>query len=102
MLFSITLHYTGTAADTHPYLDGHRRWLAEHSRAGRIILAGPLVPRNGGLVLAWCADQAAMQAMMEQDPFIVQQVARYEALACQPALVASGFPTCWAPDAKII
>lgn len=102
MLFSIILQYTKPATDIHPHLDAHRQWLVEHIKGGRIILAGPLEPRTGGLILASCPDTAAMQAMMEQDPFIVQQVASYAALACQPALIASGFPACWAPDAKII
>lgn len=102
MLFSIALHYTGNAADIQPHLDAHRQWLVEHIKGGRIIVAGPLEPRTGGLILASCPDQAAMQAMMEQDPFIVEQVASYAALACQPALIASGFPARWATDAAII
>lgn len=102
MLFSIHLQYTRAAADINPHLDAHRRWLIEHMKAGRIIVAGPLEPRTGGLIIACCADVAAMQAMMEQDPFITQQVASYQALACQPALIASGFAACWAPDARTI
>jgi len=102
MLFSITLHYTRAAADIAPHLDAHRQWLVEYIKRGSIILAGPLEPRTGGLILASCADMASMQAMMEQDPFIVEQVASYAAQACRPALVASGFPAGWAPDANVV
>jgi uncharacterized protein YciI len=102
MIYTVFLTYTRPPAEAAVHLDAHKAWLAAHVRAGRILLAGPLDPPTGGLILAACADRAALDALMARDPFIAHGVAAYEAHACAPALVAADFPARWAPGAAAV
>ncbi|QDD66712.1 hypothetical protein EJD96_22385 [Herbaspirillum seropedicae] len=102
MIFSIVLTYLRPIEEVNQHLDTHKAWLADNLRQGRILLAGPLAAGGGGLVLAACADEAELAAMMAQDCFIAQGVARYTAHACEPALAAAAFPVQWAPSARFI
>jgi uncharacterized protein YciI len=102
MLYSIVLTYTRPASEVNRHLESHKDWLFLNVQQGRIIFAGPLEPRTGGMVLASCADLEELTAMMERDAFIEHQVAEYRAYACAPALASADFPAKWAAGAKFI
>ena len=101
MIYTVFLTYARPMADVNAHLDGHKAWLVANVRTERILLAGPLEPRTGGLILATCADQDELDAMMARDPFIAHGVATYTSHACTPALVAADFPARWAPGAAV-
>jgi uncharacterized protein YciI len=102
MIYTVFLNYTRPMAEVNVHLDAHKAWLVANVRAGRIMLAGPLEPRTGGLILAACADQDELDAMMAQDPFIAHGVAAWESRACTPALAAADVPARWAPGAAAV
>ncbi len=102
MIFSIVLTYTRPIEEVNLHLDSHKAWLAAQLKQGRVICAGPLAAGGGGLILASCADEAELHAMMAQDAFISQGVASYQAHGCIPALAAVGLPAHWVPQATFI
>ncbi len=102
MIFSIVLTYTRPVEEVNQHLDTHKAWLAANLKQGRVIFAGPLAIGGGGLVLAVCADESELAAMMADDSFIANGVASYAAHACEPALAATAFPVQWAPSARFI
>ncbi len=102
MIYAILLTYTRPIEEVNQHLEPHKAWLVENVRQGRVIFAGPLESKTGGMVLACCADRDALEAMMAQDAFILHKVASYEAVACVPALASAEFPAHWASGAKFI
>lgn len=78
-MFVVTLTYTAplTAVDAH--LDAHRAWLAEGYAAGVFIASGPRLPRVGGVILA-TGERAALDAMLQRDPFARGNVATYDVI----------------------
>ena len=52
MLYVITLTYIRPLEEVDAHLDTHRAWLAEHTRGGRILVAGPLAALRGGTLYA--------------------------------------------------
>ena len=102
MLYTIVLSYTRPMPEIAEHLESHKTWLITHVQQGRIIFAGPLEPRTGGLILASCSSQDELDQMMAQDSFITGQVAEYKSYASTPALASVDFPARWAPDAKFI
>ncbi len=102
MIFSVILTYRRALEEVNQHLDTHKAWLVDNLRQGRVILAGPLEDKTGGMVLAVCADRNELESMMAKDSFISTGVASYQAYACSPALAAAQFPTRWAAEAKFI
>ncbi|NUT61879.1 YciI family protein [Herbaspirillum sp. C9C3] len=102
MIFFVVLTYLRPIEEVNQHLDTHKAWLAANLKQGRVIFAGPLAAGGGGLVLAACADEEELHAMMAQDCFVTHAVASYQAYGCAPALAAAGLPPHWAPQAKFV
>lgn len=102
MIHVVTLNYLRPVEDINQHLDAHKEWLIDNVRQGKVILAGPMEGRTGGLLLASCSDREELDAMMAQDPFIESGVASYEVYACVPALASLQLPPHWAPLAKFV
>lgn len=100
MLYVVMLTYVGPADEVQAHLDSHRDWLIEHARAGRILVAGPLEPRTGGLVLAHCSSRTELDGMLAEDSFYVHRLVDYDIRCFNPALRAAAFPEQWAGAAK--
>lgn len=100
MLFVVTLSYIRSLEEVDAHLESHRAWLDKHFQAGRIFLAGPLEPRTGGLLLAWCEDRAELESMLAEDSFNTHRVADYDVRCVAPTLRAEVFPAMWAPQAR--
>lgn len=102
MLFIVTLTYRQPPERIDEALGPHRAWLAEETRAGRLLVAGPLAPATGGLILARAEDRAALDALMAADPFVAHGLVDVTVLAFQPALRHADFPAHWAEAAQSI
>jgi uncharacterized protein YciI len=102
MLFIVTLNYRRPAQEIDAHLEAHRGWLVANTRAGRIVLAGPLEPRTGGLLIVHCTDRSELDGLLALDPFVIHQLVDVGVLCVSPALRHEAFPVQWAPEAKSI
>jgi len=100
MLFIVTLTYARPPDEVNPQLDAHRDWLIAQTAAGRILVAGPLEPRTGGLIVAHCDSRPELDHMMAQDPFVIENLVTVDVRCATPALRHPQFPARWASDAK--
>jgi uncharacterized protein YciI len=100
MLFIVTLSNRRPAEDIEAQQAGHRDWLVANARAGRIAVAGPLLPRTGGLIVAHCADRAELDQMMALDPFVMHGLVEVQVQCVAAALRHEAFPARWAAEAK--
>ncbi len=60
--------------------DMHMEYIAEAYRRGEILMSGPRVPREGGVVLLKTDDPAVAAEWAAGDPFAKHGVARYDVI----------------------
>ena len=90
-MFLILLDYVAPPAEIDRHVEAHRRHLAEQYEAGRLLLSGPQVPREGGVIIACVHTRDEAEAMMLRDPFVEADMVRYRVIefvarASHPAL----------------
>jgi uncharacterized protein YciI len=69
------------------HIDPHRAYLRDLHAKGLMLASGPLDPRSGGVLLLRVPDEgaaAALDAIRDGDPFVIQKVAQYELLPWLP------------------
>lgn len=62
----------------------HAEWLMKHYTSGRFLGSGSRVPRTGGVILARVASREEFLALLADDPFQINGVARYEVYEFAP------------------
>jgi uncharacterized protein YciI len=77
-MYLINLRYTGALAEIDDALDAHRVFLERYFAAGAFVLAGPKMPRDGGIILASSMDRERLDAILAEDPFAQQKLAHHE------------------------
>jgi len=71
-------------------MDAHVSWLKTHYESGLFVASGRQVPRKGGVILARSGDRAALEALLERDPFVQNGVARTDVIEFVPSMTAPG------------
>jgi len=91
-LFVIDLTYTADLAEVDKFLEPHRAFLKEHYSSEVFLASGPKNPRTGGVILARAASRAAVEAIVDRDPFRLEGIADYKITEFSPVLSVPGFP----------
>ena len=82
--FVISLHYVQPLAAVDAAMKAHVAFLEKHRRAGTFIAWGRKVPRTGGIILARGDDRAAIERLMQDDPFVTKRLATVEITEFSP------------------
>jgi uncharacterized protein YciI len=78
--------------------DAHLEWVGDHYGAGDFLVSGRQTPPVGGVIIARAASHTHLLAMLADDPFVRNDVLRYEITEFTPtpaALATPGFSTFW-------
>lgn len=79
------VHYDQPLTEVDLHLEAHRAWLDEHYRAGHFLVSGPQEPRvRGGVIVAYAASRAEVEAWAGTDPFVRAGVAHHEVIEFRP------------------
>jgi uncharacterized protein YciI len=87
-MFVISITYTKPASEIDALLTAHRQYLQEHFASGVFLISGRKVPRNGGVILADALERADIEAIVQEDPFFIGDVASYEITEFVPSMTA--------------
>lgn len=68
------------------FLAAHREYLAKHYAAGDFIASGPQTPRVGGVIMIKAENRIAVDAIIAQDPFNINDVADYQIVEFTPTM----------------
>jgi uncharacterized protein YciI len=79
-MFVIELEYTAPLAEIDAHMTEHVAWLKEQYAAGRFLMSGRKVPRDGGIIIAVGESRAQIEALIEGDPFHVHGLARFRVI----------------------
>lgn len=77
-MFIITLTYEAPLEKVDAVLADHVAWLEKHYADGTFIASGRRVPRVGGVILAQAKNEEALRAVLAEDPFAKNKLARYD------------------------
>ncbi|MDE5817050.1 MAG: YciI family protein [Helicobacter sp.] len=85
-LFVLLIQYTAPLERIDSVLAQHRGFLQTGYDKGFLLASGPRTPREGGVIIGKFADRAAAESFSKQDPFVQQNLVRYEILEFTPVL----------------
>jgi uncharacterized protein YciI len=87
MLFVVLLHYTQPVAAVDAIRPAHLQHLDRYAREGVFQAWARRDPPTGGVVVAAAPDRATLEAIVGQDPYLREGVARAEIVEFNPANV---------------
>lgn len=85
-MFIAILTYKKPLSEVDKFLAAHREYLAEHYAAGDFIASGPQIPRVGGVIMIKADNRAAVDSIIEQDPFNINGIADYQIVEFTPTM----------------
>ncbi|MCO6519862.1 MAG: YciI family protein [Snodgrassella sp.] len=90
-MFIFKLTYRQPIEEVEKYLLAHIAYLQDHYDAGHFIASGRQVPRVGGVILCRASNKEAAEAILQEDPFYIHQIAEYEVIEFMPSKYVNGF-----------
>lgn len=90
-MYIALLNYVRPLEEVDALIPAHRDYLERHYAAGVFVASGRREPRTGGVILIREHPRAMVIEILEQDPFFLAGVSRYELLEFTPSLMLAGF-----------
>jgi uncharacterized protein YciI len=87
-MFIILLSYLKPMSEVDRFLQEHREFLARYYASGHLLMSGPQEPRNGGVIIARAESKAAVEKIIQGDPFYREQIAKYDIIEFRASTVA--------------
>lgn len=79
-MFVIELTYKADLADIDAQMTAHVRFLKKHYAAGRFLVSGRKIPRDGGVILAVGRSREEIEAIVKEDPFVQHGLADWRVI----------------------
>src|SRR5262245_35978400 len=76
--FVVSLHYVAPLSAIDAGMRSHVAFLEKQRKAGVFIAWGRKVPRTGGIILACGDSRAAIERIMQDDPFVARRLAEVD------------------------
>jgi uncharacterized protein YciI len=73
-MFIVLLKFSDNKGKVSQFMEGHKEWIKRGFDDGVFLLAGSLQPNLGGGILARETSLADLQARVNEDPFVVENV----------------------------
>lgn len=83
------IRYRKPLEEVLPHVDAHRAYLRSLKEEGTLLVSGPCVPRNSGVLILRVDDARvddALNAVRDNDPYVKNGVAQYELLPWDPGI----------------
>lgn len=77
-MFVILLKFSTHKAKAGQFMERHNSWLRDGFEKGVFLLSGSIHPKAGGAVLAHNVTSEQMQAIVNEDPFVAEDVVAAE------------------------
>ncbi|MEQ9487655.1 MAG: hypothetical protein RIM72_01545 [Alphaproteobacteria bacterium] len=84
-MFVILLKFAANKDKAAWYMVGHKAWLARGFDDGVFLMAGSLKAGQGGGIVAHNTTLAALEARVNEDPFVAETVVQAEILEISPS-----------------
>jgi uncharacterized protein YciI len=84
-MFAIFLKFGENRAKAPEFMDAHKAWIKQGFDDGVFLMVGSLQPNMGGAVLAHAVSRDAIEARVNDDPFVIEGIVTAEILEISPA-----------------
>ena len=83
-MFVILLKFSDNKSKAGEHMDGHNQWIKQGFEDGVFLLVGSLQPNLGGSVIAHNVTLSELQKMVNNDPFVAENIVSTEILQIEP------------------
>lgn len=73
-MFIVFLKFSANKTAAPQFMEGHKSWIQKGLDDGVFLVTGSLKPEGGGAILAHGTDLPALQARVNDDPFVAEDV----------------------------
>jgi uncharacterized protein YciI len=84
-MFIVTLKFSDNKGQAGQFMDGHKQWIKRGFDDGVFLLVGSLQPNLGGGIVAHNTTLRDLQARVNDDPFVAQNIVSADILEIAPA-----------------
>jgi len=77
-MFVVLLKFSDNKDKAPAFMDGHNQWLKAGFDDGVFVLAGSLQPKQGGGIVAHNTSRDDLEARVNEDPFVAENVVSAE------------------------
>jgi uncharacterized protein YciI len=91
-MFVIELIYKAPLAEIDKSMTAHVRFLKKYYAAGRFLISGRKVPRDGGIILALGDSREQIEAIAHEDPFYTRGLAEVRVIQFRASQRADDLP----------
>jgi uncharacterized protein YciI len=91
-MFIIELTYTASLAAIDAHMAAHMRFLKKHYAAGRFLISGRKIPRDGGIIIAIGENRDLIEAIAREDPFCAKGLAEFRIVQFRASQSADDMP----------
>ena len=93
-MFVIELTYTAPLDKIDAQMRAHMRFLKTHYAAGRFLMSGRKIPRDGGIIIATGGTREEMETLARQDPFVTAGLADVRVIEFRASQRATDIQAC--------
>lgn len=86
-MFIVLLKFSSNKGQAGQFMEGHQAWVRRGLEDGVFLLAGSLQPNLGGGIVAHNTSLSDLQARVNDDPFVAEDVVSAEILEITPSKV---------------
>lgn len=79
-MFVIELSYKVPLSEIDANMRAHMAFLTKNYAAGRFLVSGRKVPRDGGIILALGESREQIEALVKEDPFVARGLADFRVI----------------------
>lgn len=87
-MYVVLLRFSTNKAKAPEHMAAHREWIRKGVDEGVFLLVGSIQSGQGGAILAAGSPPTALQARIDEDPFVIHDVVKAEIIGISPNLTA--------------
>ena len=91
-MFVIELTYKAPLPEIDKHMKAHVAFLNKHYAAGRFVVSGRKIPREGGIILAMGGTKFEVEGVMREDPFVARGLADVRVVEFRASQRAADLP----------
>ncbi|MCS5423094.1 MULTISPECIES: YciI family protein [Psychrilyobacter] len=90
-MFIINITYKVDLTEVESHLEKHIEYIKEEFSKGNFIASGKKNPRDGGIIISNLEDKAELEAILDRDPFKINDIAIFNIIEFLPTRVGKGY-----------
>lgn len=93
-MYIIELTYEKNLDEVEKYLSEHKIFLDKYYKKNIFICSGRKNPRNGGIILCKAKNLEEIKAIIQEEPFNRENIAKYRVINFEPSKYKEEFKHC--------